>query len=234
MLTNEQIQELYNYCNRKGIFYYDVQVEMVDHIANAIEAKMLANPALEFKQALEEVHVSFGSFGLREIVREKSISMRKSYKQMRRKLLWSYFTFPKLALTILLLLLVTTYQQFSVSVSMLFYGLSAMAIVFLYMIISQQILDWKIRKKHRQKLLMTDPQYFDFGFFYLIFFIQIGSRSLDDAFSGVLSEEQITLLEYYLFSGLFILYTIFWLVRREMIKTVHTRAMEQYPAAFAK
>jgi hypothetical protein len=234
MLTDEQVQELYAYCNRKGIHYYDVQVEIVDHMANAIEAKMQADPSMEFKKALEEVHVSFGSFGLKEIVRSKSIYMRKSYKQMRRKLLWSYFTFPKVALTILLILLVTTYQQFSVSANMLMYGLSAMGLVFLYMFISQELLNKKIRKQHRQKLLMTDPQYFDFGFFYLIFFIQIGSRSLNEGLFGVLGKENTTLLEYYLFSGLFILYSIFWLVRREMIKTVHTKAMEQYPAAFAK
>jgi|GEM_PF-1120328 len=234
MLTDEQVQELYAYCNRKGIFYYDVQVEIVDHMANAIEAKMKTDPSMEFKKALEEVHISFGSFGLKEIVRSKSIYMRKAYKQMRRKLLWSYFTFPKVALTIMLILLVTTFQQFSVSESMLFYGLSAMGLVFLYMFISQELLNKKIKKQHRQKLLMTDPQYFDFGFIYLIFFMQVGSRSLNDGLSGVIEQEMITLLEYYLFSGLFILYTIFCLVRREMINTVHRKAMEQYPAAFAK
>lgn len=234
MLTDEQVQELYAYCNRKGVHYYDVQVEVVDHMANAIEAKMQADPFLEFKKALEEVHVSFGSFGLKEIVRSKSVYMRKSYKQLRRKLFLSYFTFPKVALTILLLLLVTTYQQFSTSVDMLVYGTGAMGMVFLYLLISQELLNKKIRKQHRQKLLMTDPQYFDFGFIYLILFTQIGSRLLNKDFFGALSEERIALLEYYLLSVLFILCTVFCLVRKEIIKTVHVKAMEQYPAAFAK
>lgn len=167
MLTSEEIAELYKYCERKKVLYYDIQIEIVDHMATAIEEKMKLRPELKFKEALEEVHASFGSFGLREIVDSKTSAMSKQYGKMRRQLLRSYFTFPKIAFTFFLIVSCITIERL-LPATMLPYTLLIMGGFILYAFIDQQVVTSKLRKQQKQKLLMTDPQYFDFGFIYII------------------------------------------------------------------
>lgn len=57
MLTNEQIQSLFTFCEKHFVKYYDVQVELVDHLANAVELEMQTNPKYSFERALEKVQV---------------------------------------------------------------------------------------------------------------------------------------------------------------------------------
>ena len=40
MLTDEQIAALFAFCEKHLVRHYDLQVELVDHLANAIETKM--------------------------------------------------------------------------------------------------------------------------------------------------------------------------------------------------
>jgi hypothetical protein len=48
--------------------YYDLQVELADHLANAIEEQMSSNRNLSFQKALENVHQSFGISGFAPLV----------------------------------------------------------------------------------------------------------------------------------------------------------------------
>lgn len=36
-LTEEQIADLFLFCEENGVRYYEVQIELVDHLASAIE-----------------------------------------------------------------------------------------------------------------------------------------------------------------------------------------------------
>jgi len=87
MLTNEQIEQLFDFCRRHSVTYYDVQVELVDHLANAIEDKMAAQPTLGFEAALQQVYKSFGRTGFAPVVREK----QKAAHSYNRKLMWRLF-----------------------------------------------------------------------------------------------------------------------------------------------
>ena len=40
MLTKEQIDYLFDFCRVNGVKPYDVQVELVDHLANGIEKEL--------------------------------------------------------------------------------------------------------------------------------------------------------------------------------------------------
>jgi hypothetical protein len=99
MLTNEQIDHLYAFCHKHSVRYYDVQIELVDHLANAIEDKMKAHPFLSFEDALAQVHKSFGVRGFAPVVAEK----QKAVDRQNRKLLWSLFKqqfrWPKILLS---------------------------------------------------------------------------------------------------------------------------------------
>lgn len=71
MLSEDQIQYLFTFCKRHYVRYFDVQMELVDHLANAVELKMKTDPKISFDCALEKVYRSFGVMGFSTIVREK-------------------------------------------------------------------------------------------------------------------------------------------------------------------
>ena len=87
MLTKEQIDYLCDFCQARGVPYYDMQLELVDHLASAIEKELADHPGWSFQQAVDMVYASFGGDGFAPLVREK----RKAAKIYRRRLWWSAF-----------------------------------------------------------------------------------------------------------------------------------------------
>ena len=87
MLSEDQIQSLFTFCEKHFVKYYDVQVELVDHLANAVELEMQKNSQLTFEKALEKVHQSFGVMGFAPLVTEK----QKQAEIQSRKLFWKLF-----------------------------------------------------------------------------------------------------------------------------------------------
>ncbi len=75
-LSSEQIDRLFEFTYRKRVRYYDVQTEIVDHLATAIEELWKTKPDLPFEAALDRVYQSFGIYGFSRIVqaRERSIA----------------------------------------------------------------------------------------------------------------------------------------------------------------
>lgn len=59
-LSEQQIQYINNYLQRSGLKYWDVRMEILDHIVVAVEEKMQQSDAL-FKEALIEVVDGFGN-----------------------------------------------------------------------------------------------------------------------------------------------------------------------------
>mgnify|MGYP000193300158 CR=1 FL=1 len=45
MITEVQYESLFAFCRKHYVQYYDVQVELVDHLAEAIEEKLKAEKA---------------------------------------------------------------------------------------------------------------------------------------------------------------------------------------------
>jgi hypothetical protein len=73
--------------------YYDLQTELVDHLANAIELEWESNPTLSFESLLNKEFKKFGVFGFMDVVEKKQMAMNKIYN----KLVWGHFkTFFKL------------------------------------------------------------------------------------------------------------------------------------------
>src|SRR5665647_56724 len=87
ILTNKQIEYLFDFCRQHFVQYYDVQVELVDHLANAVEVEMVADDKLSFEKAVEKIHRSFGVMGFAPLVAEK----QKIAKKQSRKLFWNIF-----------------------------------------------------------------------------------------------------------------------------------------------
>lgn len=102
MLTQDQIQLLYKFCEKHYVNQYDLQTELVDHLANAIEEKMQQNSKLSFEQALHEVFKGFGIFGFAKVVAERAKALDTEYRKEYWQIFKAYFTIPKIALTFLI------------------------------------------------------------------------------------------------------------------------------------
>ena len=61
-LTTNQIKELHKLVERNAIKYYDVEVEIVDHYASAIEDSWEHDPQLLFEEAKERIYKEFWDF----------------------------------------------------------------------------------------------------------------------------------------------------------------------------
>jgi hypothetical protein len=107
-LTEVQIQQLFAFTQAHHVKYYDVQIELVDHLASRIEEATAQNANLSFDDALQNVFKEFGIFGFGKIVQKKEEEMRKQYKRMAWREFKTYFTIPRIILTILITL-ITTY-----------------------------------------------------------------------------------------------------------------------------
>jgi hypothetical protein len=105
MLTTEQIQYLYKFCEKKGVRYYDLQTELVDHLTEAIEAKMTHDPQLSFDEALMGVYKGFGITGFSRVTAEREAALTKSYNRARWRYFKAFFTYPKVAVSLLLFFL---------------------------------------------------------------------------------------------------------------------------------
>lgn len=102
-LSQLQIQQLYTFTQKHYVEWYDVQTELVDHLANGIEEHLKQNPNATFDSALNSEFKKFGIMGFSDVIEEKTKALNKRY----RKLVWKYFKdffrLPKIILTLFLI-----------------------------------------------------------------------------------------------------------------------------------
>ena len=103
-LNDQQIETLHVFTRNAGVKYYDVQLELVDHLAANIEAQMDANPSLDFEEALKEVYATFGKDGFKKIIKEKKKQVGKRSNALFLIELKQFFTFPKIIISITIFL----------------------------------------------------------------------------------------------------------------------------------
>ncbi|SDS49647.1 hypothetical protein SAMN05216503_3247 [Polaribacter sp. KT25b] len=101
-LTKAQIEELYIFTRKHYVEYYDVQTELVDHLANDIESIWEEYPNLSFDEARNKSFKKFGIFGFMDVVNSKESQMTKKYFKLILKFTKQWFQLPKIILTIVL------------------------------------------------------------------------------------------------------------------------------------
>jgi len=146
-LTNQQVQDLYKFTRQHYVEYYDVQTELVDHLANDIEQIWEKEPNLSFEKARDKSFKKFGVFGFMGVLEEKQKAMSKKYL----KILWGFakewFQLPKIIITLssvclLFLLLSSSYGMY------IYYGI---LLFFLGFLLEKYIHLRKISKERFQK-----------------------------------------------------------------------------------
>lgn len=113
-LTLEQIEELHEFCYFQLVIHYDTQVELVDHLASAIEELWETNPTFSFQDALYQVSAQFGNHAGFVIIRqEKEKALRKKYRRLLWQFVADYYKFPKIMVTMSLFLGIYTALRFT-------------------------------------------------------------------------------------------------------------------------
>jgi SPX domain protein involved in polyphosphate accumulation len=94
-LSAEQIERLYQFTRQHYVEYYDLQTELVDHLANAIEEQWQQNPKLSFENALQIEFKKFGVFGFMDVVEQRQSALNKKYNKLVLNELKTFFQFQK-------------------------------------------------------------------------------------------------------------------------------------------
>ena len=103
-VTQEETEELFKVCENYGVFFYDVQIEIVDHLASLIEDQWQKNPELEFEQALKNAISNFGKNNFTKMVRTKEKEVNRKYTLLLWKYFLEFYKWPKILLTFVLTL----------------------------------------------------------------------------------------------------------------------------------
>lgn len=146
-LTPQQIDQLYLFTHQHYVEYYDLQTELVDHLANAIEAEWQQNPKLTFDEVLNKEFNKFGVFGFMDVVESRQAALGKKYNRIVWEHFKDFFGIPKIVLTLaaaLLLFIIlkaSTYQEWTII---------GLYLALLGFTIYEMIKSWKQRNKKKK------------------------------------------------------------------------------------
>ena len=153
-LSKEQIQELLSFVEKKHVRYLDVQYELVDHLASAIEDEIATDSSLDFQSALKKVYSRFPITGFDQFVTAKEKAMHKYWNRRKWHILSQYFSLPKLIMTIMLFILFGSLTLIKSDLA-IWVIIAANLITLVYVC----ILGFKIDKKNYKKYLVLTKFY---------------------------------------------------------------------------
>ncbi len=87
-LSSDQISQIKAFIHSRGFNYIEVETEILDHVASAVEEKLEKNPEISLEKAIHSVHQSFGVMGFSIFEDELQVSLSKRIRSMFKKLLW--------------------------------------------------------------------------------------------------------------------------------------------------
>lgn len=105
-LTPEHIDHLYKFTRAHYVEWYDLQTELVDHLANDIEKIWEKEPNLSFDQAKNKAFKKFGIFGFQDVIKDKSNAVSKRYRKLLWQIFKDYFKPPKIIITLLITIII--------------------------------------------------------------------------------------------------------------------------------
>ena len=151
-VTSHQIDRLFQFTDQHFVDYYDVQLELVDHLANAIEEQWQENPDKDFETALQEEFKKFGVFGFLEVVEARQAAMQKRYHQLMWKEAKEFLKLPKVViLATAFLVSFTLITQITYGVYILMGILLCLVILFSLRLYKNNKEIKRLRKQSKQK-----------------------------------------------------------------------------------
>lgn len=154
-ISQDQITELYKFTRLHFVEHYDLQTELVDHLANGIEEQWEKSPNEPFHQALQNEFAKFGIFGFHYVIGEKTRAMEKRYWKIFLEFYREFFKLPKVLLlfggTILLFMLLR-----ATPIKIGIYIPGGLLFVFLLTMLVMTLVNRKKQKKKDKKWLLED------------------------------------------------------------------------------
>lgn len=224
-LTQQQIDSLFAFCRKHYVRYYDVQIELVDHLANAIEEKLNANNSISFEKALDEVYATFGYKGFAGIVEAKTNALSKQYAKLRWKYFGEYFTIPKILFTLMICTILYALGNIITSPNLrTAVYLIAIAVCIVEVYISYK-LSKAIKKSKKEILLLTTSISGQSFIGFWCFQVLINYSTF---YKGI----EISMLQYWLLSCIIVIYILITIAQRKVNEQIITKAKQDYPLAF--
>lgn len=154
-LSKEQIQELYIFTRQHFVEHFDVQTELVDHLANDIEQILTEKPTLSFNEAKMMSFKKFGVFGFMEVLEESSKALNKKYWKLVWDIFKNYFKLPQLLSVFLIFATIYTGFLFVPNHSWIymFLGFGIAAFLLVRLIQLQKIKKQRFKKTSKKWLL---------------------------------------------------------------------------------
>ena len=104
-LSPDQIKDLFAFVRKNYVEHYDLQIELVDHLANGIEQQWNEHPERSYKDARLQEFRKFGLSGFENVIRKRSWAMEKRYWKHIFRFYKEYFKLPKVLLLIGIIIL---------------------------------------------------------------------------------------------------------------------------------
>jgi putative Mn2+ efflux pump MntP len=147
-LTKTHIEELYKFTRKHFAEHYDVQTELVDHLANDIEEIWVTQQHLSFQEARDKSFKKFGIFGFMDVVEAKQKQMNKRYWKIIIRFVKEWFSVPKVLTTSIVFLsffiiLKTPYSEYIL--------LGILFILGVFDLVKQLVSRKKQKKKEQKK-----------------------------------------------------------------------------------
>lgn len=213
-LSAEQIDQLFAFTKKKHVHHYDVQVEIVDHLASSIEEEMESDSKLTFDAALQLVYKRFGLFGFTHVVQEKQKAVERVNRNIWRSELKSFFTIPKFFFTACVFAGVYAIGGYIAPEWRYTTAVVLFSSLYIYEIVSRLNLR---TKKERPLMLTQATSQFSLSFLFIWFLIS-SEKAVNSNLIFALFATLITITE---------------LALIHLTKRIHHQAKERYPEAFA-
>jgi len=149
-ISQEQMQKLFTFTRQHFVEYYDLQAELADHLANAIEARWAEQPHLSFDEALQLEFKKFGIFGFSDIVEQRQKALTKRYY----RLVWQEVR-KSVNIPVSIVAIASGFLLFK-SILLLPWIYMALLSVFLT---GSSVRLWRIRKQYRERLRKTGKKW---------------------------------------------------------------------------
>tara|TARA_R110002051_G_scaffold258937_3_gene318264 strand:- start:4977 stop:5666 length:690 start_codon:yes stop_codon:yes gene_type:complete len=166
-LNEEEIQALYQFTRAHFVYHFDVQTELVDHLANGIELEQAKNPNVTFQEALHKEFKKFGVFGFQGVVEKRQKALSKKYWKLILRFYKAYFSLPKIMLTLCLSTLLFTLLK-AIPVTYQHYTLLGIFMLFLIPATLKMVQYQKIIKRKERKWMLEEMLLTQMGFFSII------------------------------------------------------------------
>ncbi|MFV8371630.1 hypothetical protein [Flavobacterium sp. LB2P74] len=223
-VTTQQIEQLYLFTRQHYVEYYDLQTELVDHLANAIETEWQQNPKLTFDEVLNKEFRKFGVFGFMGVVEQKQKFLGKRYN----KLIWNYYReylrLPKILVTVGMVYILYSLSKLFADTEILYLILYGLVFLISFAKIYKSYKILKERNKKTDKKWLLEQTANSHNFILLMVFFNFANSY------NILRPDSWGNLDSFLFPTLLILFSIFIYVKLKIIPQRISEELKQtYP-----